>query len=116
MALTKKDKPFKWTEQCQKAFGDIKQALISPNIMAFPTDDGKFNLDTDASAETIRYVLTQIQVWLEKVIVYGSQTLGNSERNYCATDRELLTVKYFMGYYKHYLLVSISEFALTMRH
>ena len=38
------------------------------------------------------------------MIAYGSQTLGKAERNYCVTDRELLAVKYFMEYYKHYLL------------
>ena len=102
--LTKKDKPFKWTEECQLAFEDIKQVLISPDIMAFPTDDGQFILDSDASDETIGAVLMQIQSGVEKVIAYGSQTLGKAERNYCATDRELLAVKYFMEYYKHYLL------------
>ena len=55
--LTKKDKPFKWTEECQLAFEDIKQVLISPDIMAFPTDDGQFILDSDASDETIGAVL-----------------------------------------------------------
>ena len=104
MTLTKKDKPFKWTEWYQKAFDDIKQALIIPNIMAFPTDDGTLIPDPDASDETIRAVFTQIQAGVEKVIAYGSQTLGKSERNYCATDQELLAVKYFMEYYKHYLL------------
>ena len=102
--LTKKDKPFKWTEECQLAFEDIKQVLISPDVMAFPTDDGQFILDSDASDETIGAVLMQIQSGVEKVIAYGSQTLGKAERNYCATDRELLAVKYFMEYYKHYLL------------
>ena len=102
--LTKKDKPFKWTEECQLAFEDIKQVLISPDIMAFPTDDGQLILDSDASDETIGAVLMQIQSRVEKVIAYGSQTLGKAERNYCATDRELLAVKYFMEYYKHYLL------------
>ena len=41
MALTKKHRPFKWIKQCQKSFGDIKHALISPNIMAFQNDDWK---------------------------------------------------------------------------
>ena len=48
MALTKKDIQFKWTEQCQVAFDDIKQALISPDLIAFQTDIGQFMLDTDA--------------------------------------------------------------------
>ena len=70
--LTKKDKPFKWTEACQEALDDIKQALISPDIMAFPTDDGFFILNTDASDETIGAVLTQTQSGVEKVIAYSS--------------------------------------------
>ena len=72
--------------------------------MSFPTDDGLFILDTDASDETIGAVLSQVQLGREKVIAFGSRSLGKSERNYCATDRELLALKYFVQYYKHYLL------------
>ena len=61
MALTKKNKPFHWTKECWKAFDDIKQSVIGPDVMTFPTDDGEFILDTDASDETIGVVLTQIQ-------------------------------------------------------
>ena len=68
--------------------------------MAFPNDDGELILDTNALAGTIGVVLAQIQIGVERV----SQTLAKSEWNYCATDRELLTVKYFVEYYKHYLL------------
>ena len=60
LVLTKKDKPFYWTEQCQKAFNDIKQDLVGLGVMAFPTNDRKLILDTDASDETIGVVLTQI--------------------------------------------------------
>ena len=63
--------------------------------MAFPTNDGEFILDTDASDDTTGAVLTQIQTGVEIVAAYGSQTLGKSKWNYCATDRELLMVKYF---------------------
>ena len=72
--------------------------------MAFLTYDGKLILDTNASDETIRVVLTQIQTVIGRVITYGSQTLGTSEWHYCKTDKELLAVKYFMKHYKHYLL------------
>ena len=74
----------------------MKQVLISPDIMAFPTDDQKFILDTDASDEIIWAVMAQIQAGLEKVIANGSQTLGKSERNYCVNDIEHLVVKYFI--------------------
>ena len=104
VSLTKKNTPFKWTQECQEAFEDLKKALLGPDIMSFPTDDGLFILDTDASDETIGAVLSQVQLGREKVIAFGSRSLGKSERNYCATDRELLALKYFVQYYKHYLL------------
>ena len=104
VSLTKKNTPFKWTQECQEAFEDLKRALLGPDIMSFPTDDGLFILDTDASDKTIGAVLSQVQLGREKVIAFGSWSLGKSERNYCATDRELLVLKYFVQYYKHYLL------------
>ena len=104
VSLTKKNTPFKWTQECQEAFEDLKRALLGPDIMSFPTDDGLFILDTDAPDETIGAVLSQVQLGREKVIAFGSRSLGKSERNYYATDWELLALKYFVQYYKHYLL------------
>ena len=64
--------------------------------MAFPTDNGKFILETGVSDEIVGVVLTQIQAGVEMVISYGSQILSKSEWKYCVTIRELLAVKYFM--------------------
>ena len=102
--LTRKDRVFKWDSACQHAFDQLKQILTSPSIMAYPTEDGSYILDTDACGVSIGAVLSQIQANQEKVIAYGSRTMSKSERNYCVTDRELLAVKYFVDYYKHYLL------------
>ena len=102
--LTKKGVTFKWTEACQTAFSTLKDTLLSPEVMAYPQNDGLFILDTDASLVAIGAVLSQVQKKVERVVAYGSRTLGKAERNYCTTDRELLAVKYFMEYYKHYLL------------
>ena len=102
--LTKENKPFRWAQECQAAFDEIKRALIGPDIMAFPTDDDLYILDCDAADDSVGSVLSQKQSNVEKVTAYGSQTLGKSERNYHATDWELLAIKYFMECYKHYLL------------
>ena len=72
--------------ECQAAFDEIKQALTGPDIMAFPTDDDLYILDCDAADDSIGCVLSQKQCNEEKVIAYDSQTLGKSERNYCATN------------------------------
>ena len=48
---------------------------------------------------------SQILVGVERVIAYGSCT--QSENNYCATCRELLTLVYFLHYFRAYLLGSL---------
>ena len=102
--LTRKDIPFEWTEDCEKAFQFLKTALIGPEIMSLPVDEGMYILDTDASLDTIGAVLSQVQGNRERVIAYGSRTLSKTERNYCVTDRELLAVRFFLEYYRQYLL------------
>ena len=64
---------------------------------------GKFILDTDASNSAIGAVLSQIQNGKEVVLAYGSRSLSNSERNYCVTRKELLSVYFFVKKFKHYL-------------
>ena len=40
--LTKKDKSFEWTAECQKSFDQLKEALTGLDIMAYPTDNGVY--------------------------------------------------------------------------
>ena len=47
--LTEKKTKFDCTDDCQKSFLNLKQALSTPSILAFPRTDLPFILDTDAS-------------------------------------------------------------------
>jgi len=102
--LTKDESNLIWTEDCQIAFNRLKGALTGPQIMATPIDGGNYVLDTDASDSAIGAVLSQIQNGQEKVISYASRTMSKSEKNYCVTDKELLSVRYFVEYFHHYLM------------
>lgn len=103
--LTKQGVQFIWNEKCEKAFADIKKALISPNVMGYPSNDaGNFLLDVDASGVGLGAVLSQMQDGRERVIAYASRTLNRAESNYCVTERELLAVVYFVQYFRQYLL------------
>ena len=51
--LTKKNQKFVWTEKCRSTFERLKEALVSAPVLAYPTREGKFVLDTDASATAI---------------------------------------------------------------
>ena len=102
--LTKKSKTFKWSEECDKALAALKVALVGPEIMAYPLTEGKFVLDCDASDYSIGAVLSQIQGEKEKVVPYASRSLNKAEKNYCITDKELLAIRYFVEYFRQYLL------------
>jgi len=74
------------------AFKELKKRLITSPILSFPTSDGQFILDTDASNHGIGAVLSQVQGGTEKVIAYFSRVLNKAEKNYCVTRRELLAI------------------------
>ena len=44
--LTEKTVVFKWTTDCQEAFEQLRQQLVSPPILAFPDYQKPFILDT----------------------------------------------------------------------
>ena len=88
MALTRKLAPFVWTDRQQTAFEALKACLISAPILGFPTEDGRFLLDTDASLFAVGGVLNQIQDVREVVIPFASHRLRLSQRRYCTTRRE----------------------------
>jgi hypothetical protein len=102
--LTKKSNECIWSDVCKEAFKKLKQAFISPEIMAYPEDYGDFILDTDACDSSIGAVLSEIQDGRLRVIAYGSRTFNKAEKNYCIADKELLAVRYFIAYYRQYLL------------
>ena len=51
--LQKKAKMFKWTDEAEKAFNEIKKLLISPPVLKAPTPDGLFQLKSDTSREGV---------------------------------------------------------------
>jgi len=102
--LTKKGEDFVWSDKCEKSFQKLKELLLTAPIVAYPNDEDEYILDTDASDIQIGAVLSQVQNGQEKVIAYGSRTLNKAERNYCVTDKELLSLRYFVEYYRQYLL------------
>ena len=75
VALTRKGAPFVWTNEQQTAFDALKACLLSAPILGFPTEEGRFVLDTDVSQFAVGGVLNQIQNE-EEVVTYASRRLG----------------------------------------
>ena len=87
--LQKKVKKFKWTEEAERAFNDIKKLLINHPILKAPTPDGLFQLESDTSREGMGGALLQRQgdEWI--VIGYHSKRLPKSTKNFGVTELEL---------------------------
>ncbi|GBN48060.1 Transposon Ty3-G Gag-Pol polyprotein, partial [Araneus ventricosus] len=101
--LTETKSNFNWTEECEKSFNSLKQALTSSPILTYPRTNKDFILDTDASNEGIGAVLSQNIGNEERVIAYFSKSLGKPERNYCVTRKELLAIVKSIEHFHHYL-------------
>ena len=87
--LQKKAKKFKWTEEAERAFNDIKKLLISPPVLKAPSPDGLFCLGSNTSREGTGGTLLQKQRDEWVVIGYHSKRLPKSAKNFSVTELEL---------------------------
>ena len=87
--LQKKAKKFKWTEEAERAFNNIKRLLINPPVLKAPTPDGLFRLESDTSKECVGSILLQKQGDEWVVIGYHSKRLPKSAKNFGVTELEL---------------------------
>ena len=88
----KSHKKFQWTPSCQQAFDFLESKLTSPPILGYPDFSQPFILHSDASANAIGAVLSQLQSGKKTVISYWSRQLSKAERNYSTIEREALAV------------------------
>ena len=95
--LKKSDLPeFKWTEECETGFINLKQALISAPVLAYPDYSKAFILETDASLKGLGTVLSQRgDDGAVRVIAYASCSLRPGEksmRDYSSAKIKLLAL------------------------
>ncbi len=113
--LLKKAVYFKWGDEQENSFVQLKDALCKAPVLAYPDPDLPYVVDTDASNLAISAVLSQVQDGEEKVIMYGSKPFSGSQRRWCMTRREHFAIIHFVtGKFSYYLLNQ--EFALRTDH
>lgn len=93
-----------WCDTAKISFTKLKNALCSAPCLSYPKRDETFILDTDASHYAIGSVLSQVIDGEERVISYASRKLSKAEVKYCITRKELLSVHYFVTYFRQFLL------------
>ena len=102
--LLKKNSIFNFSEECIKAFEELKNKLIQAPILTPPDFSKPFIIRTDASRDGLGGVLLQRDKNnLEVPIFYESRSLSKSEENYSITDLEGKAVFHCVQKFKQFI-------------
>nr|ABF96299.1 retrotransposon protein, putative, Ty3-gypsy subclass, expressed [Oryza sativa Japonica Group] len=103
--LLQKDVKYKWSEECEQSFQELKSRLISAPILILPDPKKGFQVYCDASKLGLGCVLMQDG----KVVAYASRQLRPHEKNYPTHDIELAAVVHALKIWRHYLFGTRTE-------
>jgi hypothetical protein len=98
--LLKKEKKFKWTDECENSFQELKKRLVSAPLLCLPDLEKEFQVYCDASRQGLGSVLMQGG----RVAAYASRQLKKHETNYPTHDLELASVVHALKTWRHYLM------------
>jgi hypothetical protein len=102
--LTRKDLTFKWTNEADVAFRDLKRKFTEAPILATFDPQKKIVLETDSSDFAIGACLNQPdETGKMRPIAYYSRKLSPAELNYDIHDKELLAIVAAMDQWRVYL-------------
>ena len=103
-SLLAKDAKFKWDENCQNWFEELKRLLTSTPIVRRLNWELLFEVMCDASDQAMGAILRQRDEWKPYVIYYASKTLNEAQKNYTTIEKELLTIVFVLDKFKAYLI------------
>lgn len=103
--LLRKNQPFTWSKECQKAFETVKNLLCSQPVLEIFDQDLPIVIYTDASLEGLGAVLKQIQKnGEEKPVAYFSKKLNKTQKKKKAIYLECLAIKEALRYWQYWLI------------
>ncbi len=101
--LTKKDVKFEWTDECQKSFETLRDALTTSPVLAVADPNKIYMLHTDASDYAMGAILMQVDDNGDlHPIAYASKTFSPAQQNYDTTDREALAIPWALQHFNTY--------------
>lgn len=107
--------PFEWTPEADRAYRDLKQVLVSPQVLMQYDPALPLILATDASKTGLGAVLShRLSNGTERPIAYASCTMSNTEQRYPQIDKEALAIVWAVKKFFHYLYAR--KFTLITDH
>ncbi|XP_072145012.1 uncharacterized protein [Dermacentor andersoni] len=102
-ALLSKGVKWQWSQEQEKAFQQVKQAIVASKFLAHFDPDKPLRLECDASSVGIGAVLSHRVNGVDYPIGFRSRTLTKSERNYSQLEKEALALVFGVTRFKDYL-------------
>jgi hypothetical protein len=103
--MTLKDATFEWTDEREKAFSTLREAITGDTVLMLPNFDAPFRLETDACDCGIGAVLAQqdenTKAW--RPTVFYSKTLSSAEKKYSFSEKELLAIVISAEHFRYFL-------------
>jgi hypothetical protein len=98
-------KSLKWTDECEVGFNKVRTYLSETDgVLVLPDFNKPFRVECDASKWCIGAVLSQKVDGQFRPIAYFSKSMNSAQRNYSASERELLAVVESFKHFRQYLL------------
>ncbi|GJT05738.1 reverse transcriptase domain-containing protein [Tanacetum coccineum] len=104
--LLKKDTPFEFNDECQKAFESLKEKRTCAPVIVSPNWNLLFELMCDASDFDVGAVLGQKDGKNFHPIYFTSKTLNTAQQKYTVTEKELMAVVFAFEKFLSYLILS----------
>ena len=93
-----------WTDECDRAFRDLKEAICTHPVLHSPDFEKPFILQTDASGVGLGAVLLQEVEGERRPVVFLSRKLLDRETRYSTVEKECLAMKWAIDTLRYYLL------------
>jgi hypothetical protein len=102
--LLKRNAVFDFNSECVTSFEDLRNSLLSPQVLVQPDPSLPYIVATDASDYAIGAVLSQVQYGEERPIAFYSKSLNEVEGRWAAVEKELFAIVAAIKFWRQYLL------------
>ena len=114
--LINKRKNFKWTEECAKAFQQLKDYLAWPPIMSSPEPDEVLFAYIAVAPYAVSLVLIRVDNGIQRLVYYVSKSLREAEVRYLPLEKAILAVmlgtRKLPHYFQAYTVVVLTQLLL----
>ena len=100
-SMVSKDAKFKWTQDHQKAFDEIKTVISRETLLAYPDFKKDFHIYTDASDFQLGGAVIMQD---DRPLAFYSRKMNQAQKRYTTGEQELLSIVETLKEFKNILL------------